>query len=592
MLDLRVYRAAFVPALLALVVVAFSFGNGERADRTTLPSDAFDGDRATATLRELADRYPDRRPGGRGDEALARRVAATFRATGMRTSSRRFEAQTIDGSRELTTVVGVRPGNVSARRVVVLAHRDAAEPGSRAALSSTAALLELAQVYSGRAVRKTLVLVSTSGGSGGNAGAQEFAVDPRGPVEGVLVLGDLAGRVVRSPQVVPWSNRQGIGSLKLQRTVESAVRSEGGLRPRPPTWAAQWARLAVPLTTSEQGEVLGEELPAMLLSVSGERGPGASSAVDAARFERYGRAALRTISSLDARRRGSALQPRESIAGARNVLPGWSVTLLAGTLLLPVLVGAVDGFARARRRRQPVLRWLAWVALCAVPFLLAAAVALLFALTGLLPAAPDAPVAAGTIPLGAGGVACLAVMALVFAAAWARGRRLLAGALGVPRPPTSPGEAPGAAAAATLVLAAVGLVAWLVNPFAAALLVGGLHLWMLAVAPEVRMRRPVAALAVVAGLRPGVLLVVYFARAFGLGPLEVPWEALLLVAGGQVGAGPLIAWAVLLGALMCVAHIVATQRRLRDAPGPKVTRGPKRYAGPGSLGGTKSALRR
>src|SRR6266540_1056776 len=166
MLDLRVYRAAFVPAVLSAVITAFSLGSPPGGARTTLAPDAFQGSRAFGALRDLVARFPDRRPGSAGDQALARNVAAQMRDTGLEVSPRRVHGQTIDGERTLTTVVGVRPGSVTSRRIVVIAHRDAAARGSDAELSGTAALLELARVYAGRNLRRTLVLVSTSGGSG------------------------------------------------------------------------------------------------------------------------------------------------------------------------------------------------------------------------------------------------------------------------------------------------------------------------------------------------------------------------------------------------------------------------------------------
>ena len=113
MLDLRVYRAAFVPALLAFVITAFSLGSPPRAATTTLAPDAFQGSRAFGSLGRLADAYPARRPGGPGDEALARSVAAQMRATGLQVTSDRFSGRTIDGDRTLTNVVGVRPGSLT-----------------------------------------------------------------------------------------------------------------------------------------------------------------------------------------------------------------------------------------------------------------------------------------------------------------------------------------------------------------------------------------------------------------------------------------------------------------------------------------------
>src|SRR4051794_35970486 len=143
MLDLRVYRAAFVPALLCVVVAAFSLAAPPRAVTTTLAPDAFQGSRAFGTLRQLATAFPDRAPGSAGDQGLAREVANQFRLSGLAVSTRTREAQTIDGKRTVTDVIGVRPGSVSSRRLVVMAHRDAASRPSQAALSGTAGLLEL-----------------------------------------------------------------------------------------------------------------------------------------------------------------------------------------------------------------------------------------------------------------------------------------------------------------------------------------------------------------------------------------------------------------------------------------------------------------
>ncbi|MBA3326839.1 MAG: hypothetical protein H0T43_00865, partial [Solirubrobacterales bacterium] len=74
MLDPRIYRAAFIPVLFALVLVAFSLEDRPRPLGTTLAPDAFQGDRAYGRadgLLGLADRHPRRRPGSAGDDRLA-----------------------------------------------------------------------------------------------------------------------------------------------------------------------------------------------------------------------------------------------------------------------------------------------------------------------------------------------------------------------------------------------------------------------------------------------------------------------------------------------------------------------------------------
>jgi hypothetical protein len=61
------------------------------------------------------------------------------------------------------------------------------------------------------------------------------------------------------------------------------------------------------------------------------------------------------------------------------------------------------------------------------------------------------------------------------------------------------------------------------------------------------------------------------------------------------GVGTMLLFAGLLAALAAVVRVLLARRRLGPADGGKdqfATRGPLSYAGPGSLGGTESALRR
>src|SRR3712207_9393027 len=93
MLDVRVYRAAFVPVLFSLLIAAFALSERPRAIGTTLAPDAFDGRRAFSVLTELRRTFPNRRPGSAGDDALARRVERDFRAA--------FESVRVSGSSEI-----------------------------------------------------------------------------------------------------------------------------------------------------------------------------------------------------------------------------------------------------------------------------------------------------------------------------------------------------------------------------------------------------------------------------------------------------------------------------------------------------------
>jgi hypothetical protein len=476
---------------------------------------------------------------------------------------------------------------VSNRRVVVLAHRDSLHAPATADLSGTAALAELARLFTGRTLQKTLVLVSTSGASGGNAGAAAWARATGGPVDAVLVLGDLASPRVRGPLIVPWSNRLGIAPLALQRTVAQALALETGRRVSQAGVGSQFARLARPLTLSEQGEVAAQGLPAVLLTVAGESGPGAAQAVSQDRLQEMGRAALRSITALDGRAQPIP-GPRGELFFSRKVVPGWAIRLVVGALILPALITAVDGFARVRRRREPVARWLAWTLAGAVPFVVAWLFSLFLELTGLLPVAPAAPLPPGAIPLDAAGTAAMVAVALVVVVGWLALRPIV---VRIAHARAAP-ESPGAGAAVLLVLAALSAVVWAVNPFAAALLLPGLHLALLLLAPEVHLRRGLQVLALVLALAPFALVTAFYADEFGLSLGEIPWSGLLLVVGGGIGVPAVLAWCLALGLLGDVLAILyARSRRSPGADAPS-TRGPASYAGPGSLGGTKSALRR
>jgi Peptidase family M28 len=587
MLDARIYRAALVPVVLAVIVCAFSLQDRPAPMTTTLAPDAVSGPRLGRELAGLAREFPARRAGDAADQALAERIAQRLRGLpGYAVSTPSFDGETIDGERRLQTVVARQVGRPGAGLVVV-AHRDAADAGAAAELSGTATLLELARVVAGGRLRRTVTFVSTSGGSGGAAGARDLAGRLGGSTDAVLVLGDMGGPP-RRPFGASWSDGAQLGPLIVRRTVEEAVRAEVGTGAGSPALATQWTRLAFPGTLGEQGPLVHAGLPAVLLSASGERPPPARAAVDSGRLEAFGRAALRSIVALDEGPDVRAGATRDVVT-LRKVLPAWAVRLLVGALLLAPLFVTVDGFARARRRREPVSPWLGWIAAAAAPLVLASAFATVLGLTGLLVATPPSPVPAGAIPIDGAGRAALIGTALVLVLGVA-GRPLLLRLTGGRR------GLDGAGAGAALLLAWCGLalVLWIINPFAAAFMIPAAHLWLVLAAPGVRLRRALALGLVAASLLPFAIGGLILARQLGLGPVDAVWSVLLIVAGGHVSPLGWLFWSLVAG---CVVAAMVLAWRTRPPPpvdaAPKITvRGPLTYAGPGSLGGTESALRR
>jgi hypothetical protein len=605
MLNGRLYRAAFVPFLLALAVAAFALGSRPLPQTTTLAPDAFQGPRAFAELQRLAARFPDRRPGSAGDEALASFLASTLRGLGGTAGGgfsvhiRHRDGQTIDGERTLTTVIAVRPGSTSASPIVILAHRDAAAAGSTGELSGTAGLLELARVFAARETKRTIVLASTSGGSGGDAGAEGLleALDDiglHGPFDAAIVLGDLAGANLHTPLVVPYSDGLGSAPLLLQRTVADAITHEAGWNPGAPSTLGQFAHLSFPLAVGEQGVLDEQGLPAVLVAASGDQASSPTERISAERLEGLGRGVLSAVDALDTA--PDVPQTLETgLVLSRKTMPEWALRLLLGTLLLPPLIAGADGLARLRRRRANVRRWTVWTLTCALPFLCCAIFAWVLGRLGIIGAAPSVPVPGGAIPLAGSGITALVAVVLTFVLTW-----LLWGALVRRLEIASPARRPDPDVAGLplmLVLTALAIVVWIGNPYMALLVIPALHLWLALASPELRPRRLGALSLILIGLVPLALLMSFYARQLGLGPAAFAWDAVLLVAGGHIGFGSALLWSLAFGCAAAATMLAVLPAEADVLPqagdDTEITiRGPMSYAGPGSLGGTASALRR
>ncbi len=521
-LNGRIYRAAFLPLLFALVIAGFSLTGRPAPLSSNLAPDAFEGARAFATLEILARRFPERRPGSAGDRGLAAYVAGTLRGLGsaakggFAVSTRSVSAQTIDGKRTLTTVIAQRPGTTGEAPIVILAHRDAAGRGAKAELSATAALLELARVLAASETQRAIVLVSSSGGSGGDAGAADFAAHAgelmggagggggagagaegttaggsgegangerhageggsEGPVDAALVLGDLAGTRASGSLLASFSSSPGSAPVLLQSTVAQALAQQTGVSSSAPGTLAQLAHLVFPLAGGEQGPLDARGLPAVLVGAGGEQAPAAGEPVSAARLEALGRAALTAVYALDG---GPAAAGGEANGGLatglpiqHKAIPAWALRLLVAALALPALAVLGDGLARLRRRRVPIGRWVVWALACALPFLLCAVFAMLLGSLGAIPA-PRPPVSPAALPFDNHALEAVLASALVLVLAWLAWPALMR-RLGLP-------VRPGADAATLgmlLVLGVLTAVVWVFDPLTALLLLPALNLWL------------------------------------------------------------------------------------------------------------------
>jgi Peptidase family M28 len=595
-IEPRIYRAAFLPALLALIVLAFSLEARPEPLPQALAADVlFQGRSAAAGAAQIAAALPDRRPGTVGDRKQADEMARTFSQRGFTTVVDRFAA---DDGTPLVNVIGRRAG-ASRHQIVVVAARDAGSvPDATGSAADTAALIEIAQVLQGTPSRKTIVLASVDGSTLGELGVHRLLsrLPDRDKIEAVLVMSNLAAPGPRVPPLETWSNGSQRVGAGLEGTAASSESEEFGSRPGESGAAAQMIRLAFPLGIGAQGPLLEGGADAVRFSASGELPPPSAgrgiSAIDPNRLGSLGRSVLRTVFAIDATARAPRGAPSAYITVAHKLVPGWALALLAITLILPALVASIDAFARARRRREPAERYARWVLTGVLALVTGLVVAKLMVVVGIVASPPESPVAPELRPLRGGDVAVLAVVAAVVAVG------LLGSLLALGRGPRRLDLAgPGAGCAVAVVLSFLSLAVWFVDPYAALMLVPALHLWLIAATARVPGRGTLPAALVLLGLAPLAAVALFYMHKLSLDPLHGLWYVFLLVTSGAVGVAAALIACGFVGVFAClVAIVVARARRPPAAKAEEPRRppvfGPGGYAGPGALGGTESALRR
>ncbi len=516
----RLYRAAFAPALLALIVLAFSLQQPGASIAPELSPPGFSAARASTVADQLVDSYGARRSGSVADQQVAALVEARLEGFGFETAPLTFSATTLSGRKELTSVMGVRPGP-SDRRLLVIASRDGS-PGTlrRVGALETGILLELARVLEGRSFEHSVVLASVSGGVDGGLGAERLIRQLRGPFDTVLVLRNVGASVVKAPVLVS-SNTRNVADERYVRTVrriagtEFARTGEDQRRSVP----AQLVRLGFPIALGEQASFSGLGVSGVSVSPGGEPlvapenvPPGAVADV--------GQIALRVLTTMDGGFVPDA--PKSSPLRAGGMLiPQWAIVLLIGALYFPLLVGAVDAWARSRRWRQVSQRGLLAPAialgwLLVIGFLLRG-----IGLTGMIDAPPLAPDPSAVSGVGSTAIGMLSLLLALL------GVLVAAGAA---RQATPKGGEAGYA----LWVVFTGIAVFVVNPIAAGFLLPLMHLVVLllltAGAPR---RRQIVALTLV-GLLPLLVVGAYFPVVFGIAAPEVFRYGVLLVAGGFV----------------------------------------------------------
>jgi hypothetical protein len=584
-IDPRIYRAAFGPTLVALIVLMFSVEPVpdplRGAEAAGIAASDFDENRASALARQIVDAAPEREPGSRGDTAAGDFVEERFAAIGSgKVSEQRYEDSFEGDDVGLRNVLVTLPGT-SERMVVVMAHRDSAEgPGATSSAAATGALIELAGEFGRLRHDKTLIFVSTDGGSDGASGARMFLQGFPTPqlLDAVVVLSQPGTPSPEPPYVIPSSTGPESTSAQLVQTAKAALETETDRDAGLEGPFASLFRLALPSGLGEQAPLIEGGADAVAISSAGERpvepADDQLDSLTASSVGEFGRTAFSLVLAIDETQEPLAHGPDGYVPFAGNLIPGWALALLALALLLPALLGALDALARAGRQGEPLLPALSWVLARALPFLAALALLYVLAVPGIAPA-PAFPFDPARFEFGwrAAGVlvATLAAFLVVLVAV---------------RPLTATrrasSEALGAAIGAVASLSVLGI--WLLNPYLALLLVPFAHLWLLAARPGMPVALPVAAAVTLLAALPAFAALAYLVGRLELGA-EAPWQLMLMITGGQIGAPLALLFCLVAGSALAV---LAVARSRADLPAPAGSLGGRvGYPGPGSLGGTR-----
>jgi hypothetical protein len=581
--DPRLYRVAALLSVVAAIVLMFSVVSRPESLHSETAPDAFSGDEAALLTRQLLRIAPDRAPGGPGDRRAADYVANSFRAIeGGQVVEQRFGAE-FDGNHvDLRNVTLLLPG-ISSQRIVIAAPRDcSAGPCAASSAAATGALLELAAAFDGARHHKSLVFVSLDGSAAGAEGARQLAGALHDePAEAVLVISQAGSRELRAPHVVPWSSGPQSTSIQLIESAKDAVEAElsGGATLRLGT-VQSLLRLAIPVGLGDQAPLIEDGADAIAVSAAGDRPLPESEdglgQLSVQTLEGVGRATLSLTFALDESEDGLIHGPDAFVPLAGKLIPGWSLALLALTLLLPIGVVSFDALARASRHREPVLVALGWVLSRVIPFAVAMLLAYGLALVGLIPK-PAFPFNPDRETLDPSGVIALLLLLGAFIAAL-RFDRLFG-------PPDNAAEALAPAIGLTIFVATLGV--WLANPYLALLLVPTAHLWFVGSLLRGQLGPAIAIAA--AGLVLPLLAIVYVAVQLGSG-ISAPWQLLLMFTGRHFGPLAAVPLCLLGGCLLAMLTVAATRPGAPSRRHPALRQSVLTQAGGSRLGGARSVL--
>ncbi len=355
-------------------------------------------------------------------------------------------------------------------------------------------------------------------------------------VAAVIVISQPGAGEPLAPYVVTSSIDSSSASVQLERTAELAVDNQAELRQGEDGWFTQLARLAIPSGLGGQAPLIADGFDAVAISSAGERPLRGDVPLDAETLDAFGRAVQSTIAAVDASAAPLAHGPSTHLELGNNLVPGWTLSLLALALLAPALAAAIDACARAARQREEIGSGLAWAAARSLPFL--GALMTLYALA-LIGAVPEPAFPFDPASLGVGTKAAM-VLALLVLVAIGIGLAL--------RRTATPGPASAVAGLGALASSAV-LALWIANPYLALVVAPAAHVWVLASGERRAASTLVVAAATAAACAPLALALGAIANALDLGA-ELPWTLAVMVADGQIGLATSLALCLVAGALV------------------------------------------
>ena len=306
-ISFRIYRAAFAPALVVVIVLLFSLQARPAPLPPVVASAEFDQVAAARLDRQIVDRAPVRTPGSEGDEAIADLVERRFASVSEgRVTEQRFDHSFEGEDVELRNLILTLPGE-SAQSVVVMAARDSASgPGAASSAAATATLLELVDKLRSARHTKTLVFVSTErrqrrGGRGPRVRRAVRRARPDRRRDRAL-----AARLRHPTRAFPARrldrSAEPLGPARAHRG--AGARRAGRPQPQLEGLFGELARLALPSGLSEQAVLIEGGIDAVGLSSAGARPlPVAQDQPDdlsdAETLGELGRTALLLVATLD-----------------------------------------------------------------------------------------------------------------------------------------------------------------------------------------------------------------------------------------------------------------------------------------------------